>query len=930
MKKILSTLFISMVATTSFAAIGDIFYFGANDAYRCTIIADNEVELEAFLRPEGDIVLPATVSNAGKTYNVVSLARSFTYDNPDLTSVVVPNTVRSIGIMAFGNCPALTRVELPNTVTYIGDNAFIDCTSLREITLPSALEAIEDGVFWGATSLQSIEIPSSVKSIGAIAFMDCASLKSITIPATVQSIGREAFDNVPLETLNINMTSVGNWFHKNPALKSVVLGPSVKTVGNLAFSECPSLSSVTVNGALTSIGEGAFSGCKALSSFPVSDSLTSIGEYAFAASGIREFTIPASVTDFGVNIFGSFEGSCIETLTVNAPVIPEEAFHSTITLERLITGPGVREIKDKAFFQCYALKEITLGETLTTLGEGVFTYCPIETMNVNTIDVEYDFDLSYMGDSKVKTMNFGDKVKSIGPKAFWGSSALETLNLPESLESIGDEAFYFTKSLKSLVIPDGVVSIGYEAFMNAPLEELTLGKSLTTMAEAVFASDELKVVNINCREMADGNWFALCPNLERVNFGPEVRKIGASSFSSRSMLTSITLPEGIEEIGNFAFNSSGLTDISFPNSLVSIGEWSFADTPMKEITVPPTLKHIGDYAFTRIPKLIIHNALPFDNWVDWISVEALVLGDEVTAIPDLQYASSLKEVVMPSNFESIKASQFEHLQSLETVTLPSNLKTIGDRAFAGCQSLRNPEFPNGLQSVGASAYEGCVSITALAMPASLQSIGASAFKYCTGLRTADLQDGVKSIGESAFNGCTRLHWFHVPAGLTEIAKSSFAECALESIHIPDNVTVIAEEAFKNNLNLEEIVLGSGVKSIGKDAFTWSLNVKEIYSLSTLPPAAFEDTFDSYVYEEASLYVPGEAMPAYRGTAPWNLFLNVFDIESTGVEEVETEKSETFPIYDLSGRVVVATGTEQTLRNLPSGIYIFGGRKVAVR
>ncbi len=111
--------------------------------------------------------------------NPLSYAKHlYSDEDTEITNLIIPNSVTSIGGSAFWNCSGLTSVTIPNSVTSIGYNAFLGCSGLTSVT-----------------------IPNSVTSIGAEAFFGCSGLTSVTIPNSVTSIGSQAFDGVDIPTV---------------------------------------------------------------------------------------------------------------------------------------------------------------------------------------------------------------------------------------------------------------------------------------------------------------------------------------------------------------------------------------------------------------------------------------------------------------------------------------------------------------------------------------------------------------------------------------------------------------------------------------------------------------------------------------------------------------------------------------------------------
>ena len=126
--------------------------------------------------------------------SVTSMGRLAFYQLRALTSVVIGNNVTSIGSRAFNSCEALTSVTIGSSVTSIEDDAFKSCRALTSIIIPNSVTIIGNGAFWYCNSLTSITIGNSVTSIGIVAFYNCNILTNITIPSSVTSIGGWAFD----------------------------------------------------------------------------------------------------------------------------------------------------------------------------------------------------------------------------------------------------------------------------------------------------------------------------------------------------------------------------------------------------------------------------------------------------------------------------------------------------------------------------------------------------------------------------------------------------------------------------------------------------------------------------------------------------------------------------------------------------------------
>lgn len=234
--------------------------------------------------------------------NVKSIGSNAFYNCYNLTSVNIPIGVTSISDHTFEKCSKLTSVDIPSSVTSIGDSAFKYC-GLKSVVIPSSVKSIGDSAFIFCSHLTSVVIPSSVTSISGHTFGYCKNLTSVVIPGTLKSIGPCAFSGcTSLMSVDIpkSVTSIGYDAFNNCGLKSVVIPGSVTSIGSSAFCECHSLTSVTIEKGVTSIGQGAFEDCERLTSVNIPSSVTSIEPFLFTNdTSLTTIDIPKSVTSIG-------------------------------------------------------------------------------------------------------------------------------------------------------------------------------------------------------------------------------------------------------------------------------------------------------------------------------------------------------------------------------------------------------------------------------------------------------------------------------------------------------------------------------------------------------------------------------------------------------------------------------------------------------
>ncbi len=345
-------------------------------------------------RYEGNVVIPASITVSGTTYNVTGIGEEAFTNCIDIQSVVIPNSVTSIGTQAFWQCSALQFVTIPNSVTSIGTQAFWECSALQFVIIPNSVTSIGHSAFWECSALQSVTIPNSVTSIGTQAFWQCSSLQSITIPNSVTSIGRNAFRDciklieIIVSESNSHYTSIeGVLYNKNlselityPAGKNAnhyVIPNSVTSIASGAFSNCKSLQSVIIPDRVTSIGEGAFSGCESLQSATIPDRVTSIESSAFFGTAIWRnennwkdgvfYVDNCAMTAFFIS------GTC--TILEGTRMIADGAFFLCGELQSVIIPNSVKYIGSDAFDTCFGLQSISIPNSVTSIGSGAFYGC---------------------------------------------------------------------------------------------------------------------------------------------------------------------------------------------------------------------------------------------------------------------------------------------------------------------------------------------------------------------------------------------------------------------------------------------------------------------------------------------------------------------------------------------------------------------------
>lgn len=298
-------------------------------------------------------------------------------------------------------------------------------------------------------------------------------------------------------------------------------------------------------------------------------------------------------------------------------------------------------------------------------------------------------------------------------------------------------------------------------------------------------------------------------------------------YGYRSQVKVLTIEDGIEHIGEFAFNSfNNITSITIPESVTSIGIYAFNGCD-----------RVNEINYNAIN--VVHGFLKDDKQTIWN-----VLGDNSSSIA----------ITVGENVEIIPEGLFvmKNAKKIKTAVLGNNVRKIGQNAFAGCSGLTNIILPEALEEIGHHAFSGCSGITEITLPDSLRVIGYRSF-YKTGLTSITIPEGVTYIGGNAFDDTPFINnninytnnllysgkWLlkalnrlsgscQIMEGTRGIAGAAFNNCVeLTDVMIPESVTSIGDNAFAGCTKLTNINLPSDIKTIDNYTFFQCSNLINI-------------------------------------------------------------------------------------------------------
>ena len=570
-----------------------------------------------------------------KPYTTVTVPASIYYDN-------YTYPVTTIGQDAFEYCSNLQSVTLPNSITAINSYAFYYCTKLGSVNLPEGLTSIGSYAF-SHCNLDTIVIPSTVTSIGNKAFQDNPT-KSVTWLPANSSIGTD--DSAPFYSTSSQIKSFtfGNQVQTIPAylcknmslLDTIVLPPSVRSLGQYAFMYCTSLKSINLPvtqktlpisflegctslesielpATLTTINQDAFYGCSKLANVTLHEGITTINQRAFFNCKLTNITIPSTVSYIGGKAFQGNPTTVVTWLPKNCSIGTDDSapFYSTNSKITSFTfGDSVEVIPAYLCKYMSLLDTIVLPPSVSSLGQYAFMYCT-SLKSINLPVTQKTLPISFLeGCTSLESIELPATLTTINQDAFYGCSKLANVNLHEGISTINQRAFYGCK-LAAITIPQTVTYLGSKAFQSNPTTSVTwLPKtcSISTGDASPFYSTDSKITSFilgDSVQTIPGSLCYMMNKLENIALPEKLTTIGASAFQNCSLLHDVTIPQTVTSIGQSAFKScTFIKNFEFPKGIKTLATSVLEECrALEDVFIPSSVTTINQDAFYNCSKL---------------------------------------------------------------------------------------------------------------------------------------------------------------------------------------------------------------------------------------------------------------------------------------------------------------------------------------
>ena len=380
---------------------------------------------------------------------------------------------------------------------------------------------------------------------------------------------------------------------------------------------------------------------------------------------------------------------------------------------------------------------------------------------------KYMFDRCY----KLVSLTLPNELKRLPRQFVSRCPLLVNLQIGNNVTTIDDYSIHDNPYLLSLTIPEGVTTIGRDACESNGIEELTLPNSLTTIDYFTFAfNTNLKTIHFGTglKEIAYGA-FKGCSGLENIDLSTfNIENIQSFAFSQCTSLTSVKFPSSLRQIYGSAFSeTTALQAVTFNDGLDGIGSSAFSGSGLTTVTLPNSLTYLGDYAFS-----------------DCKDLASISIGTGITEIPYNCFTgcNALTSVDLPEHVTSIGGGAYSYCNGLVSITLPGSIQSVGASAFASCSNLEEVVIPDNVTTLGTGAFQYDSKLKYVQIGKGVATLEKDLFNSCESLSSVELSEGLTAVKAFVFEDCSSLKTVTFPSTLTTLSESTSFGWSPESLY----------------------------------------------------------------------------------------------------------------------------------------------------
>lgn len=380
-----------------------------------------------------------------------------------------------------------------------------------------------------------------------------------------------------------------------------------------------------------------------------------------------------------------------------------------------------------------------------------------------------------------------DGAENIAGDIFSHSKNVESVTIPVSVIEIEENSFYINEYIV-IKCNFGTYAEDYASENGITIEYLDIKAHGKCGENAEWKLDNKGVLTVFGHGMMDDYvytddipWYSYIADIKHGVIEDGIKNIGQGTFYKCTALENVKLGKNIETVGIAAFaHCSSLTEVTLPEGLKRIEKQGFYECfELSELNIPKGVEKIGSHAFYR----------------------CLLLSD----------------FVLPDTLESIEEYAFYECESLTEVVFPKALKSVGDYAYIACGALKYVNASGCNAVFGEYVFSGCNSLESADLPIDMAVLPVGTFAGCKALKDIELPSSIKTIEAYAFKNTVFSGILTLNIGLEYIDSNAFSYCELKRLYIPETVTGLGSEAFRDS-RIDRIYITHDIKSIGNLAF----------------------------------------------------------------------------------------------------------------
>ena len=505
-------------------------------------------------------------------------------------------------------------LTIPDDVRVISKQAFED-VCVKEVILPASLESIEDEAFKNST-LAKIDL-TNVKFLGNKVF-EFSELGEIIYSKYLTYIPERCFRGSNLAEFEIpkQVTALKTGCFEGTNLERIDLS-GIITLEEFVFFDCFNLKEIILSETITEIPDGFCRRCQCLEKINLSH-VQFIGASAFSeCSNLDAGNLSAKIDRH------AFEGTAVRNLDIKDISNLDKGVYQNCGNLESVTISGNGEIPDRLFSECNKLKNVTIGEGITAVGDSAFSKTAVEKIILPSTVIVVRSD-AFRECRQLREVILNDGLKTIAESAFKQTENLSEISIPDSVKHIGSgcfacsgiksvklpensaftsilwETFFGCKNLETVKLPDSVNVIDDYAFSECTsLRSINLDK-VQVIDSSAFAKTALEYITLSARKIGSGA-FAQCENLKKADLsGIGTKKLDSRLFFECMNLNKISLPKNqIKIFGSDCFYHTAIKEITFDTEQITVGLNAFGKTNLKKVVISENCNDIlfQDYAF---------------------------------------------------------------------------------------------------------------------------------------------------------------------------------------------------------------------------------------------------------------------------------------------------------------------------------------------